>query len=96
METVSAVRFKSCFMCCIDLLLLLGAVGQALHLTHMGFWALSLQSLTVGCGGGVGYISTTQGGHPKKPKGAESQGRSQWGPWGVPVEVGSQGRASGL
>lgn len=33
------------------LLLLLGAVGQALRLTHMGFWALSLQSLTVECGG---------------------------------------------
>lgn len=42
------------------LLLLLGAVGQALCLTHMGFWALSLQSLTVECGGAGGWYILAQ------------------------------------
>lgn len=55
MEMVSAFRFKNHFVICyIDLLLILGAMGQVLCLIHMGPCSLSLQSPTLGVGQRIG------------------------------------------
>lgn len=60
------------------LFLLLGAVGQALHLIHMGSCALSLQTATVGVGaGGWDILVELRVLSPRKGASGDP-GESQW------------------
>lgn len=82
MEMVSAFRFKNnFFMCYIDLLLILGAMGQVLCLIHMGPCSLPLQSPTVGIGQGVGIYEWHGGSSSEEAKGHSAYGKQPVGTW---------------
>lgn len=83
METVSAFRFKNHFlMCYVDLLLILGTMGQVLCLIPIGSCALSLQSPVVGVGQGVGLYECHWGSSSEEAKGRSAYGKQPVGTWG--------------